>query len=107
MMAYAIPLKNIGNYVLDQITWVRHYHPDALDGGADPIIRHAEFSIPFATADQLPMIPNEIFIGDEAVPLEEARIRLQNLTRKVRVASADINAAPQQSRGKLVLRVVF
>lgn len=106
-MGYAIPLKRIGAYVLEQITMVRNAFTEAPDGGPPLLLRDAEISITFATADGEPMQPPDVIVGDTPIPLDEAQRRLEALDRKVFVALSDIGSAKAEARGRLILRVVF
>lgn len=106
-MGYAIPLKRIGTYVLDQITRVRDAFTEAPDGGPLVILRYAELSVAFATADGQPIDPSNVVVGETFIPLDEAQRRLESLERKVLVAETDVNDANASARGTLILRVVF
>lgn len=106
-MGYAIPLERIGTYVLDQITRVREAFTEAPDGGPPLILRGAEISVAFATADGLPIEPADVVVGETPIPLDEAQRRLESLDRKVMVAITDVSSANAGARGRLILRVVF
>lgn len=106
-MGYAIPLKRIGAYVLDQITRVREAFSEAPDGGPPLLLRDAEISVVFATADGLPIQPPEVVVGETPIPLDEAQRRLDALDREVLVALTDVSKATAAARGTLILRVVF
>ncbi len=105
-MGYAIPLGNIGIHVIDQIALV-HDHFETPDGQVRRPLRSAEISISFATADGLPITPATVVIGDEPLPVAEARRRLVALQRKVLVARADVKASKVAARGTLILRLLF
>jgi hypothetical protein len=106
-MGYAIPLKRIGAHVLDQITRARDAFSGAPDGGPFPVLRRAEISVAFATADGLPIEPALVVVGDAPIPPEEALRRLDALDRRVLVALSDIEHASAGARGRLVMRIAF
>lgn len=106
-MGYAIPLKRIGAHVLSQLTRVREAFAEAPDGGPPLLLRDAEISVAFATADGLPIQPADVIIGETPIPLDEAQRRLETLDRAVLVALADVTKANATARGRLILRVVF
>lgn len=106
-MGYAIPLKRIGTYVLDQITRARDASSEAPDGGPPLLLRYAEISIAFATADGLPVDPPILVVGETPIPVDEARRRLDALNRAVRVALSDVSSSKPAARGCLIMNVVF
>lgn len=106
-MGYAIPIKSIGNYVINQIAQARDAYPGALDGGPPLLLRRAEITVLFATADGLPITPAEVIIGEEPIPIDEAQRRLEPLTRKVFVTKNEVSSASTAARGKLILRIVL
>ncbi|MEZ4294584.1 MAG: hypothetical protein R3B70_06385 [Polyangiaceae bacterium] len=106
-MGLSIPLHRIGTHVLDQIALVRSAFAEAPDGGPPLLLRNAEVSIAFATADALPIDPAEVVVGETPIPPEEAQRRLETLDRKVLVALTDVKKAPVDTRGRLILRIVY
>lgn len=106
-MGYAIPLKNIGNHVIAELTRARDAMTEAPDGGPPLILRGAEITVSFATADGLPITPPQVVVGETPIPVDEAQRRLEALDRKVLVAIGDVSNASAATRGALVLRLVF
>jgi hypothetical protein len=106
-MGYAIPLQRIGKYAIDEILRARGALTEAPDGGPPLLLRGAEVSIAFATADGLPMQPAEVVVGDTPIPPDEAQRRLEPMSREVLVALPDVSGASAAARGRLILRLIF
>jgi hypothetical protein len=105
-MGYPIPLGNIGSYVIQEITRVRDTFTTP-DGQARRLLRSAEISIRFATADALPITPAAVVVGETPLPPDEVLRQLAALQRRVLVALADVKHAHHDTRGTLIMRVLF
>lgn len=105
-MGYPIPLGNIGTNVIGQITRVCDAFTTP-DGQAQRLLRSAEITIQFATADGLPISPTNVVVGEIPLLPEVALQQLAVLDRKVLVAQADVSKAKTTARGTLTLRLIF
>ncbi len=110
-MGYAISLKRIGGYALDEleraVALASEVAPRAPGGGPIIRLRTAEIVVVFATADGSDASPAPIVVSEAPLPAEKLRALLEPLEARVRVAMADVDSAPAEGRGRLVLRVMF
>ena len=110
-MGYAIPLKRIGGYVLDEleraVALASEEAPEVPGGGPIVTLRTAEIVLVFATADGSDASPATLVVSDAPLPVNTLRTLLEPHEARVRVALSDITAAPPASLGRLVLRVTF
>lgn len=117
-MGFAIPLRRIGTYALDElergIAVALALNPGAPDGDEPPYgqrcrskLQAAEISVAYATADGSEASPDVYVVSEMPLPAPQLRALLEPLDTPVLVALADIEHAPQASRGRLVLRIVF
>lgn len=110
-MGLALPLKRIGAHALDEIeraiALASEEAPEAPGGGPIVKLRTAEIVIAFATADGSDASPPTIVVSEAPLPAATLRALLEPLEARVRVAMADVDSAPAESRGRLVLRVMF
>jgi len=110
-MGYAIPLKRIGGYALDEleraVALASDEAPEAPGGGPIVKLRTAEIAIVFATADGSDASPATVVVSEAPLPAHTLRALLEPLEIRVLVALADIENAPPASLGRLVLHVTF
>jgi hypothetical protein len=111
-MGYAIPLKQIGAYALDQLELAIASvaaEEEALMQGWGPVaqLKAAEIVIAFATADGSVASPAILVVGEAPLPPDQIRKQLEPLSARVLVARADVQKAPAAAIGRLVLRVIF
>lgn len=102
-MSLALPIANVGLYLLDELVRARDLHTTP-DGQALRPLRDAELTIAFATADRLPIEPAIIEVGSLAMTIEEVRRELAPLQRKVLLSQQELRNARQTTRGTLILR---
>lgn len=101
-------LGRVGAHVLDQLELVLALAERPGSGvGAGAWLRTVEVAIPFASFDGADVSPTTVLVGETPLPLEEARTELLALQQQVRVRAADLDSAPETTRGTLVLRVAL
>jgi hypothetical protein len=107
-MSHSVILGRVGAHVLDQLEQVLAL-VESPGAGVWPRVwlRTVEVAIPFATSDGTGASLTAIVVGETPLPLTVARELLLPLEQHVLVSAAELDHAPQASRGLLVLRVLL